>query len=44
MCTTSINNHESENSPKLSQILFILSVYVYEFIRIWVLRINFSCA
>lgn len=44
MCTTSINNHESENFPKLSQILFILSVYVYEFIRIWVLRINFSCA
>lgn len=43
MCTTSINNHESENFPKLSQILFILSVYVYEFIRIWVLRINFSC-
>lgn len=44
MCTTSINNHESENFPKLSQILFILSVYVYEFIRIWVFRINFSCA
>lgn len=44
MCTTSINNHESENFPKLSQILFILSVYVYEFICIWVLRINFSCA
>lgn len=41
MCTTSINNHESENFPKLSQ---ILSVYVYEFIRIWVLRINLSCA
>lgn len=44
MSTTSIDNHESENFPKLSQILFILSVYVYEFIRIWVLRINFSCA
>lgn len=43
MCTTSINNHESENFPKLSQIL-CLYMSLRLFIRIWVLRINFSCA
>lgn len=44
MCTTSIiNNHKSENFPKLSQIL-CLYMSLRLFIRIWVLRINFSCA
>lgn len=43
MCTTSINNHKSENFPKLSQIL-CLYMSLRLFIRFGVLRINFSCA